>query len=118
MHARVARNYRTQYHDPVTIVVGETVLLGARDDEWPRFIWGTDPYGRSGWIPDDVLDRDSGEARCIRDYSARELDVDVDESLQLLAETGGWWWCENTRGQQGWVPATHLNLEQHSALRA
>ncbi len=118
MKARVTRDYRTQYHDPVTIAVGDSVSLGARDSEWPRFVWGTDPGGRSGWIPDDVLDRDNGQARCTEDYSARELDVDATETVHLLRETGGWWWCENARGQQGWVPATHLDIEQLSALRA
>lgn len=118
MFALALRDYRTQYHDPVVIKVGELVVLGARDTEWPSFIWGADAQGRSGWIPDRVLDRDSDVAQCIEDYSARELDVDAGESLRLLHETGGWWWCENARGQQGWVPATHLDLEPQRALRA
>ena len=123
MIAIALRDYRTQYHDPVMIAVGEGVVLGARDTEWPQFIWGTDMQGRSGWIPERVLDGDAGTVRCIEDYSARELDVDVGESLRLLRETGGWWWCENAGGAQGWVPATHLQVQeltdqQASALRA
>lgn len=123
MKAIVVRNYRTQYPDPVTIAVGEVVVLGARDTEWPQFIWGTDRCGRSGWIPERVLGGDAGTVRCIEAYSARELDVDVGDDVRLLRETGGWWWCENARGAQGWVPATHLQIEDRtieheSALRA
>jgi hypothetical protein len=110
MFARVLRDYRTQYHDPVTLVVGDLVELGARDSEWPEFIWGTDPGGRSGWIPGRVLTGDRGTVCCIADYSARELDADAGETLRLIRETGGWWWCENARRHQGWLPATHLEI--------
>lgn len=117
MQARVLRDYRTQYPDPIAISVGEPVVLGARDTEWPEFIWGTDVRGRSGWVPARVLDRDHGDACCIADYSARELDADVGETLDLIHETGGWWWCENARQQQGWLPATHLDLDDTQAPR-
>lgn len=117
MQARVLRDYRTQYAEPITMSVGERVVLGARDTEWPEFIWGTDVRGRSGWVPARVLDRDRGDACCIVDYSARELDADAGETLNLIHETGGWWWCENARQQQGWLPATHLDLDDAQAPR-
>jgi SH3-like domain-containing protein len=108
--ARVVRDYRTQYPDPVRFAQGETVAVGARDTEWPEFVWATDAGGRSGWVHQRYLDADRGTARATRDYSARELDASAGEQVRLIEEAGGWWWCESATGAQGWLPARDLDL--------
>ncbi|MCC7249680.1 MAG: hypothetical protein IT473_13745 [Lysobacter sp.] len=35
MQARVVRDYRTQYENPIRFAKGEIVTLGERDTEWP-----------------------------------------------------------------------------------
>ena len=110
-HARLLRDYRTQYHDPIRFARGEPVQVGRRDSEWPEFLWATDAQGRSGWVHQRYLDRDSGAAKATRNYSARELDATCGERVQLLDEAGGWWWCENTDGVQGWLPTRDLDIE-------
>jgi SH3-like domain-containing protein len=108
--AVLLRDYRTQYADPVRFARGEAVQVGARDSDWPEFLWATDAGGRSGWVHQRYLDGPSGAARAVRDYTAQELDADAGEAVQLIEEAGGWWWCENTRGAQGWLPAHDLRI--------
>ncbi|HSX60552.1 MAG TPA: SH3 domain-containing protein [Tahibacter sp.] len=112
MYAVLLRDYRTQYRDPVRFSRGEPVTLGARDTEWPEFIWATDAAGRSGWVHERYLDGDRGTVAAARDYTARELDADAGERVRLIEEAGGWWWAENDRGAQGWLPARDLSMEQ------
>lgn len=109
--AVLLRAYRTQYADPVRFARGEAVLVGARDGEWPEFLWATDAAGRSGWVHERYLGGSCGRVTAVRDYTARELDAEAGEPVRLLDEAGGWWWCENTRGAQGWLPARDLKLD-------
>jgi hypothetical protein len=115
MYARLLRDYRTQYRDPLRFGAGESVELGARDTDWPEFIWATDRHGRSGWAHESFLDRDHGIAIARRDYTARELDAASGERVRLIEQAGGWWWTENTRGEQGWLPARDLDIERNEA---
>lgn len=107
--ARVVRDYRTQYTYPIRFAAGEIVTLGARDSEWPAFIWTTTADGNAGWAPVDWLTPlGGGRAEALRDYSAQELDVDVGDEIVPHHELGGWWWCERADRQCGWIPATHM----------
>lgn len=109
IRARIVRDYRAQYPNPIRFAQGEIVTLGERDTEWPAFIWATTADGNAGWAPFDWLKPlHDGHAEALRDYSAQELDVDADGEVTLLHELGGWWWCERADGRCGWVPTEHL----------
>jgi len=113
MIATVLRDYRTQYTDPVRFARGEIVTLGARDTEWPQFVWATDAGGRSGWVHERWLDTaDATSATAVRDYTAQELDAVGGERVHLIEEAGGWYWVENESGAQGWLPARDLSMER------
>ncbi len=60
--------------------------------------------GRSGWVPESVIDFDNAEGTAKEDYSSFELDIVKGETLRGLKETGDWIWCENSKGARGWVP--------------
>ena len=112
--AVLLRDYRTKYRDPLRFARGATVQVGRRDEEWPEFLWATDAGGRSGWVHQRWLDGERGPATALRDYSARELDAAAGEPVRLLEEAGGWWWCENLQGAQGWLPARDLRMDDRS----
>lgn len=112
MVAVLLRDYRTQYADPVRFARGEPVQVGARDTEWPEFLWATDPAGRSGWVHQSYLGGERGTVTATRAYSARELDAVAGERVRLIEQAGGWWWVENEHGAQGWLPARDLSMEQ------
>ncbi len=112
MQARVVRDYRTQYANPIRFAKGETVTLGERDTEWPAFVWTITSDGNAGWAPFDWLQPlGDDRAEALRDYSAQELDVDAGDDVILHHELGGWWWCERNSGLYGWVPADCLTFE-------
>ena len=116
MQARIVRDYRTQYANPIKFAQGELVTLGERDTEWPAFIWTTTADGNAGWASFDWLKPlDDGRAEALRGYSAQELDVGAGDEVALHHEIGGWWWCESAEGCFGWVPAEHLdgNFSMH-----
>jgi hypothetical protein len=108
--ARVVRDYRSQYANPIRFAAGDVVILGERDSEWPAFVWTTTPIdGNAGWAPLDWLKPlDDGRVEALRDYSAQELDVEMGDDVVLHDELGGWWWCERADGRCGWVPAEHM----------
>jgi len=112
MQALVIRNYRAQYPDPLVLAKGDKIVLGERDSEYPAFIWATNRQGKSGWVPVNVLDRSIDEAYALQAYSACELDADLGEVVDLVYETGGWWWAQNKLGKCGWLPASALEIDK------
>ncbi|MBD9535711.1 peptide-binding protein [Stenotrophomonas sp. ATCM1_4] len=111
MQARLTGSHRSQYRNPLHVHTGQIVALGVRDEEWPAFAWVTTDAGDAGWTPIAWLRMlDDGRAEVLRDYSARELDVDRGEQVRLHHEHGGWWWSERADGTQGWLPARELEL--------
>ncbi|WP_313459334.1 SH3 domain-containing protein [Stenotrophomonas sp.] len=111
MRARLLGPYRSQYSNPLRFRTGQIVELGVRDEEWPAFAWVRTDDGRAGWAPVAWLQvLDDGRAEALRDYDARELDVESGELVKLHHEHGGWWWSERANGATGWLPARDLEL--------
>jgi len=107
--ARVLRDYRAQYANPIRFAEGDLVTLGRHDHEWPTFVWTTTADGNAGWAPVDWLKPlGDGRAQALRDYSAQELDVDAGDEVALHSELGGWWWAERMDLACGWIPETHI----------
>jgi Variant SH3 domain len=109
--ARVVREYRAQYANPIRFAEGDIVTLGDRDDEWSDFAWTTTADGNAGWAPYDWLKPlGDGRAQALRDYCAQELDVDPDDEMDVLDDYGGWYWVTDGRRTAGWVPGACLEV--------
>ncbi len=106
--ARVVKSWRASYAAPIALRAGERLRLSGRSTLWEghRWLWAANDAGAEGWVPDDLPDAQSGTAR--RDYSARELNCEIGEEVLLRRQSHGWAWCQNARGEQGWVPLTCL----------
>ncbi len=105
MRARVVRDYRTQYANPIRFAQGDVVTLGERDTEWPAFVWTITADGNAGWAPVDWLKPlGDGRAEALRDYSAQELDACAGDEIELQYALGGWWWATAPDGRNGWIP--------------
>lgn len=111
MRARLTREHRSQYANPIAFAKGERVHVGAADTEWPAFAWMRTGDDNAGWGPLAYVDAREGEATGLRDYTARELDADAGDEVELLEEHGGWWWARRADGATGWLPASHLRLD-------
>ncbi len=104
------RAWNVTYPEPLTLVAGERVQVGQRDDEWPGWIWCIDSGGKSGWAPESRLDIDESTHTAIarQNYTAQELSMEPGERLIVQEVESGWAWVTNQVGQSGWVPLTHL----------
>lgn len=113
---RIIRDYQAQYANPIRFAAGDLVVIGKRDEEWTDFIWATTPDGNSGWAPNDWLKPlGDGRAQALEDYSARELDVALDDVVVILREYGGWYWVANGDEHLGWVPGSCVRIEDDNA---
>lgn len=108
--ARVIKDWRTVYADPLTVHAGERLTLGKRDDEWPGWIWVTTEANKNGWMPGRLIESHGPTGTALADYDARELEVCVGGTLTLHAEESGWHWATASDGRTGWVPASHVEL--------
>ncbi|MEO0562312.1 MAG: SH3 domain-containing protein [Chloroflexota bacterium] len=98
------------YEDPIRVTAGETVTITRRDlwDDQHLWLWCIAPSGKAGWVPAAYLDSEGPTATISRDYSALELTVTEGETVTRYETQSGWAWCENARGEAGWVPVTCL----------
>jgi len=108
MKGVVVSSRASDYPDPLRLRAGERVAIGERKSPWPGWAWITDSGGKKGWIPDAYVDRSGAVGTILRDYDATELDVEKGEELFIHDEAAGWYWCTNTAGRSGWVPAENL----------
>lgn len=100
----------TNYPNPISFQVGERVMVGIQDDEFPGWIRVTTHDGNQGWAPIQYLQFDDAgkTATAMQDYSARELNTKIGEQLVLHYELNGWGWVENEHKEVGWVPLTTI----------
>jgi hypothetical protein len=90
---------------PIRLAVGDAIVAGDRDTEWPEFVFVT-TSGGSGWVPAHHLSQASGPAVVKEAYDTTELPTTVGEQLTVTREDldSGWLWCRSSAGREGWVP--------------
>ncbi len=107
---RVISVYQKAYADPIRMKAGDELSIGAKESEWPGWIWCTSRDGKSGWVPAKYVDRQSNTGVALYDYDARELSVSAGQVLSLGQAESGWVWCTNPEGQSGWIPLECIDL--------
>jgi hypothetical protein len=110
IRANVIKPYQAAYPDPICVQTGEVLQTGRRDDEWPGWVWCTDPRGKSGWAPEELISIENGQTTAAFDYDARELSAISGERVELLEFRRGWYRAVKADGQSGWLPQTVLAL--------
>ncbi|MGP1397124.1 MAG: SH3 domain-containing protein [Inquilinaceae bacterium] len=110
MQRRVSRRHASLYPDPIRVEEGEAFRLTDRSELWDghRWLWAVAEDGREGWVPDDLPARRPDATVAAYAYSARELDVEPEQSVQVTRTSHGWAWCVDDRGNAGWVPLSAL----------
>ncbi len=110
---QVVRDYEVEYSDPMSVRAGERLEVSEKVDPWQgnpawRWVWCTDPRGKSGWVPYNLIETRGQTAVARYDYSAIELPAKVGETLTIEGAESGWLWCANQQGQRGWIPMDHV----------
>lgn len=112
MRARTTSAHELPQRAPIKLAVGEPVMVGDRDTEWPEFVFVTTSHG-SGWVPARHLSSDEGAAVVEIAYDTAELAVKAEQEVKVLErdDTSGWWWCRrDDDGAEGWVPARAFGI--------
>jgi uncharacterized protein YgiM (DUF1202 family) len=104
MRVVVIQAREPDYADPIRVEAGEPVQTFARESEWPGWTWCEARNGKTGWVPDALLQKQGDGALVTKRYDARELAVRSGQSLEVLEERAGWYWCRADDGREGWVP--------------
>ena len=107
---RITRDYRPQYPDPIQARAGARVKVGQADPEFPGWRWCTAADGRSGWVPEELLQHSGDGDTLVVDYSAVELAVSAGEEVRIIDARHAWLRVQNSAGDIGWIPASHTNV--------
>ncbi len=86
------------------------MTLGAKDEDWPEWIWCRNAEGLGGWLPASSLSsQQTGEtATLLSAFDSLELTVSKGDELDGIEECSGWIRCRNGAGAVGWVPSECL----------
>lgn len=117
MRWKVISDHKAIYPHPITVKLGDRIILSGREDEWDghRWLWAAAEDGKEGWVPDDLPLKNSGKnAQCAYDYSAMEISVGLGETLTGTIQRHGWLWCKNNNGTTGWVPLRCLLINKQT----
>ena len=99
------KQHRKYYDDPIVVTAGDRVDWQPKESEWAGWVWCIHPISKKeGWVPENCLKIIESRADVLKDYSAVELNAELDEEFQIIKEESGWYWCQNIQGQQGWLP--------------
>lgn len=92
---------------PLHLEVGDPVIVGDPNTEWPAFVFVTTPAGGEGWVPARCVSSESGRATVTSAYDTTELRTFAGEQLTVIErdDESGWLRCTNEPGQRGWVPS-------------
>lgn len=102
--------YRSAYPEPLKLKCGEKVKLGKKTGESSGWVWSEDKNGKTGWVPKSYLQIKGNSGKLLFDYDATELSVKRGEELRILKEESGWLWCQNRKGDYGWVPSDKISF--------
>jgi len=102
--AVVIRAYEKQYLQPICVRAGEIVNVEREDDGYPGWWWCTAADGLSGWVPEELLEREGPSAKVTEDYSAAELSVAVGQEVVVQEIRRDWARVRGAGGAEGWVP--------------
>jgi hypothetical protein len=104
----VQQTYQAAYPDAIVMRRGDVLALGVTDDEYPNWVWCTAPDGRSGWVPEQYIERAGARASARVDYDARELTIRAGERVTIHQEINGWLWISNESDEAGWAPKRNI----------
>lgn len=94
--------------NPIELEVGDVVVLGKeeKEEKWKGWIWAESNTNK-GWIPIQIVEFSEDRTKGIikEKYSAKELDVQVQEEIVKIRSLNGWSWVKRiSNNEEGWIP--------------
>ena len=101
----VIEEHRSNYPNPICFRMGEKLVVGEKDPDYPGWIRVTTRGNNQGWAPIQYLEfENKNTAVATQDYTAVELNTCIGDELILHFELNDWGWAEKKDGSCGWVP--------------
>ena len=63
-----------------------------------------------GWVPESYLEIFETNCKAVQDYDATELTVKIGEEFLIEKEESGWFWLNDEKGKEGWVPKKNVRI--------
>jgi len=103
----VTEKHETEYPNPIILKTGEKVIIGEEFEgyeNWTNWIYCKKiDDSNGGWVPKQIIKYD--DEIIIKDYSAKELNVEKGMIIEGIEELNGWLWSKNkSTGEEGWIP--------------
>ena len=111
---KVVSDYEsTTDNDPIYLEKGDEVVIKERSEDvsqWENWVCCISrKTGKEGWIPIQILRINGNVGISIKNYSANELTVRIDEIVKGYEELNGWIWSIKLNSQEyGWVPLENV----------
>jgi hypothetical protein len=109
-NAHVLRDHQPEDDLPLTLSPGDIVHVQRPHPQRPGLVWAHDGSICAGWVPVEVLEAPAGTTRATAEYCSQEIAVTQGDTVRLLWQGAGGWWCENRDGDRGWLPADILDV--------
>ncbi|MFX1312445.1 MAG: SH3 domain-containing protein [Promethearchaeota archaeon] len=107
---QVIEDYNSNYTDPLVITKNEKLTIGEKLSEWSGWIWCTNRFGKSRWVPKSYIEINGKTCKVKQDYEATELSVKIGDILIAEKEEADWILATNERGKRGWVPLRNVKI--------
>lgn len=117
LYRRIIRPHKASFDTFPTANKGDKVLHLRDDDEYPLWFYGRDSFGMEGFFAKGLFtasEGNSNERIALRDYNARELTVETEDTAIVLEEYGGWLRVQ-VATEEGWVPVECVETLERSA---
>jgi len=95
---------------PLIITKGETLKFERKETEWDGWIWCINNDGKGGWVPETYLELQEEVCDVLQNYNAIELTVNIGEEFMIEEEESDWFWLNNEKGKEGWVPKKNVRI--------
>ena len=102
MTAKVIKEHKSTYPNPIEFKLNDKVSIGEDDVDYPAWVWIKTSDNNEGWAPKEFIDEINNLSKC--DYTAKELNINVDEIIIVINEISGWVYVLNSKEESGWIP--------------
>lgn len=111
----VIKDHETEYPNPITLKIGEKVIIGeehepVEGEDWENWVYCIkEDNSNAGWVPKQIIDYK--KEVILRDYSAKELTIAEGAIVESLEEMNGWLLSKDkSTGEIGWIPLENIKL--------
>jgi hypothetical protein len=117
MNYIVKKEHISNYPDPIVLTNRDLVRVIEKyvsSEGWDNWVSCESlKTGKVGWVPEQILRKESNYASVTTDYSAKELNVKPGEYVTGIEKLNGWVWCRHQNTQEmGWLPLNVLEIKE------